>query len=342
MKKILIFTISIIGLLSCQEKNTNLTCERIDYLVKTKQDVAKQYWVDFNRETLFGPMLYYTKDGRYTINANDRLKEKISTIPYNCNNSDIAIGFSQKIDTTNFYMHVSYDSSDTLALEYKNALGMFSDVELTEKFIPDVKDTEEWMSMVIHEMFHQYQKKFKKFRKKQQSSQREFKRDTLNYFYKNEGWFNKSVKLENEILLKIIEDNNKDSIKSYISKYLKYKNNRTNRVKSEFGIDISELENSLSKSEGTARYIEYCVKLHFKTSNNNQTLLEIDNKYVADRFKNYNIGQDNWMYNSFGAGYYYTIGFNLTRVLEKLKIDYQKSIFLDNKSFDQFLKEYSE
>lgn len=161
-------------------------------------------------------------------------------------------------------------------------------------------------------------------------------------FYKNEEWFSKSVKLENEALLKIIEDNNKDSIKNFISKYLKDKNKRISRIKSEFGIDISELENSLSKSEGTARYIEYCVKLHFKTSNNNQTLLEIDNKYVADRFKNYNIEQDNWMFNSFGAGYYYTIGFNLTRVLEKLKINYQGSIFLDNKSFDQFLKEYSE
>lgn len=341
MKKILIFTISIIGLLSCQEKKTDLTCERIDYLVKTKQSVAKQYWADFNRETLFGPMLYYTKNGLYTLNANDKLKEKISIIPYSCNNSDITIGFSQKIDTTNLYMYVSYDHSDTLALEYKNTLGMFSDVELIEKFIPDVKDTEEWMSMVIHEMFHQYQRKFKKFRKKQLSSQSEFKRDTLNYFYKNQDWFNKSVKLENKTLLKIIEENNRDSIKNYISKYLKDKNKRISRIKSEFKIDISELENSLSKSEGTGRYIEYCVKLHFKTSNNNQTLLEIDNKYVADRFKDYNIEQDNWMYN-LGGGYYYSIGFNLTRVLEKLKINYQESIFLDNKSFDQFLKEYSE
>lgn len=163
MKKILIFSISIIGLLSCQEKKGNLTCERIDYLIKTKQNVAKQYWTDFNREALFGSMLYYTKDGLYTINANDKLKEKISITPYNCDNSDVVIGFSQKIDTANFYMYVSYDSSDTLALEYKNVLGMFSDIELTEKFIPDVKDTEEWMSMVIHEMFHQYQKNSKNF-----------------------------------------------------------------------------------------------------------------------------------------------------------------------------------
>jgi hypothetical protein len=339
MKKLLIFTLSIIGLLSSQKEKTNLTCERLDYLVKTKQNVAKHYWGDFNRETLFGPMLYYTKNGLYTINANDKLKKKINIIPYTCNNSDIAIGFSQKIDTTNLYMYVSYDHSDTMALEYKNTLGMFSDVELIEKFIPDVKDTEEWASMVIHEMFHQYQRKFKKFRKRQLSSQSEFKRDTLNYFYKNQDWFNKSIKLENETLLKIIEESNKDSIKSYISKYLKDKNKRISMIKNEFGIDISELEGSLSKSEGTGRYIEYCAKLHFKNSNNNQALLEIDNKYVANRFKEYNLEQDNWMYN-LGGGYYYSIGFNLTRVLEKLEIDYQKTIFKENISFDFYLNEY--
>lgn len=339
MKKILLLTLSIIGLLSCHEKKSELTCERIHYLVKVKQEVANQYWEDFNRETVFGPMLYYTQNGLYTINANDKLKQKISLIPYNCNNSDVAIGYSQKIDTTNFYMYVSYEGADTLALEYKNALGMFSDVELIEKFIPDVKDTEEWMSMVIHEMFHQYQKKFKKFREKQQTSQLVFKRDTLNSFYNNVGWFNESVKLENETLLKIIKENNRDSINSNISKYLKYKKIRTDRIKSEFGIDISELENSLSKSEGTGRYIEYCVKLYFKVSNSNQALLKIDNKYVANRFKDYNIEQDNWMYN-LGGGYYYSIGFNLTRVLEKLEIDYQKTIFKENTSFEFYLNEY--
>jgi hypothetical protein len=45
------------------------------------------------------------------------------------------------------------------------------------------------------------------------------------------------------------------------------------------------------------------------------------------------------MYN-LGGGYYYSIGFNLTRVLEKLKIDYLKDIFSKNKPFDFYLSEY--
>lgn len=339
MKTFIIFITPLIGLLACQEKKTDLTCERINYLLKSKERVAKQYWVDFNSETLFGPILYYTKDGLFTINANEKLEKRISIVPHECNYTDIKIGFSQIIDTTNFYMKVSYKDNDALALEYKNTLGMFSDPELTEKFIPEVKDTEEWMTMVIHEMFHQYQQKFKKFREKQMYSQRNFDRDTLDYFFKNKGWFKKGVQLENKTLLKVINENNSDSIEIYISKYLKYKNERISRLKKEFGIEISELESNLSVLEGTARYIEYCTKLHFKAAFNNQILSKIDNKYKINRFKDYDLKQDEWMYN-LGGGYYYSIGFNLTRILEKLKINYQKSIFSESKSLDQFLEEY--
>ena len=301
--------------------------------------MSKSYWTDFNRKTLFSPMLYYTKSGLYTINANERLKNKIDIEPYNCISSKVTIGFSKIIDTTGFYMNVSYEDVDSTALEYKNTLGMFSDVNLTEKFIPDVKDTEEWISMVIHEMFHQYQRSFKEFRKKQQSSQKDFDRDTLNYLYKNKGWFNKAVKKENRILLEVLDLNDNDSIKKYLSDYLTTKEQRISKVRNEERLEISDLENSLSKSEGTARYIEYCVKRTLKEEPSNKNLSEIDIKYKIKRFESYELEQDKWMYN-LGGGYYYSIGFNLTRVLEKLKIDYQKDIFSKNKPFDFYLSEY--
>jgi hypothetical protein len=338
MKNAITF-IALIGLLSCNQKKLDLTCERIDYLIDVKTDVAKNYWTDFNRETLFSPMLYYTKFGLYTINANEKLKNKINIEPYNCSDSKVTIGFSKIIDTTDFYMNVSYEGKDSTALEYKNTLGMFSDVNLTEKFIPDVKDTEEWMSMVIHEMFHQYQRDFKEFRKKQKSSHKDFDRDTLDYLFKHKDWFNKSVKKENNILIEILDLKDNGSIKKHLTDYLTTKEKRISKVKNEEGLEILDLENSLSKSEGTARYIEYCVKLTLKAKPDNKILSEIDNKYQTNRFENYELEQDKWMFN-LGGGYYYSIGFNLTRVLEKLKIDYQKDIFSVNKPFDSYLKEY--
>jgi len=339
MNRVTLIFITSIGLIGCGIKKHDLTCQRINYLIDIKSEVAKNYWTDFNREILFSPMLYYTKSGLYTMNANEKLKNKILIEPYNCNNSKVTIGFSKIIDTTNFHMNVSYDDSDSSALEFKNTLGMFSDVNLTEKFIPDIKDTEEWMSMVIHEMFHQYQRDFKEFRKKQISSQKDFDRGTLDYLFKNKEWYNKSIIKENNILLEVLNLKDNEIIKKYIKDYLTTKEQRISKVKNEEGYEILDLENSLSKSEGTARYIEYCVKLTLKGNTENKNLSKIDNKYQASRFENYKLDQDKWMYN-LGGGYYYSIGFNLTRVLEKLKINYQKDIFSENTTFDSYLNEY--
>ena len=339
MNRTILIFISLIGLLGCNQKRSDLTCERINYLIGVKNEMAKKYWYDFNRETIFSPMLYYTEHGLYTINANEKLNNKIDIELYDCYDSKVAIGFSKIIDTTNFYMNVSYDGDDSTALEYKNTLGMFSDVNLTEKFIPDVNDTQEWTSMVIHEMFHQYQDSFKEFRKNQVSSQKDFDRDTLDYLFKNKDWFNKSVRKENETLLKILSLKDNDSIKNYLIEYLKTKEQRTLKVGNEEGLEILELENSLFRSEGIARFIEYCVKLTLKKEDDNKTLIEVDNKYRPNRFENYELEQDKWMYN-LGGGYYYSIGFNLTRVLEKLKLNYQKDIFSKNKPFDFYLNEY--
>lgn len=342
MNRITLIFITSIVLISCSIKRPDLTCQRINYLIDIKSEVAKNYWTDFNREILFSPMLYYTKSGLYTMNANEKLKNKILIENYNCINSKVTIGFSKIIDTTNFHMNVSYDDSDLFALEFKNTLGMFSDVNVTEKFIPDVKDTEEWMSMVIHEMFHQYQRDFKEFRKNQISSQKYFDRDTLDYLFKNKEWYNKSIIKENNILLEVLNLKDNDNIKKYIKEYLTTKEQRISKVKNEEGFEILDLENSLSKSEGTARYIEYCVKLTLKGKGKNKNLSKIDNKYKISRFENYKLEQDKWMYNFFFffGGYYYSIGFNLNRVLEKLKINYQKDIFSENTPFDSYLNEY--
>lgn len=337
---VLIFLVSIV-LFSCGRKEPDLTCERIDYLFDIKSKAAEKYWVDFNRKTLFSPMLYYTRTGLYTINANKSLKNRIDIEPRYCGESKVKIGFSKVVDTMNFYMNVSYDDLDPKALEYKNTLGMFSDVSLTEKFIPDVKDTEEWMSMVIHEMFHQYQRSFNEFRYDQVASKKEFNRDTLNYLFKNRTWFNAMVKRENQLLLEVLEQKDKDSIKRLLMDYLTKKQKRLAKVAEEEGLYISNLENSLSKSEGTARFMEYCVKLTLQKAPQNLTLSGVDDKYLPNRFEDYDITKDKWMY-GLGGGYYYSIGFNLTRVLEKLEMDYQRDIFLRNRPFDFYLNEYIE
>ena len=340
MKKLFLLTLTIvITIVSCTSKQPDLVCERINYVLTTKQKTAAKYWPDFEQKLLYNAMLYYAKNGTYSINAATSLKKKLQIKKSNCSPEGVTIGYSKKIDTTNFYMYVSYDDINEEALEYKIPLAMFSDVALTKKFIPDVKDTEEWMSMVIHEMFHQYQKGFTKFRTAQVERKKMFNRDTLNYFFKNLKWYKKSVQDENKLLLRILKDVKNDSVKTHLKSYLTKKSIRLKKIEEEYGIKLEDLENNLAKSEGTARYIEFCVKKELKHAGVNTMLEEIDSLYVKNRFKDYSLKKDGWMYNVWGS-YYYALGFNLTRVLEKLAIDYQKTIFKDNISFDIYLKAY--
>lgn len=203
----LVLSLLLLPLFSCEnapssdvtlEEPTTKTCERIAYLLDVKEKVGEHYWTDFNQQVLFSPMLYYTEEGLYVIHPNEKLNKRLKSVEYACGKVPVYVGITNRIDTTDFYMHVSYGDEDTSMLEYKNTLGMFSDVNLTEKFIPDVKDTEEWMSMVIHEMFHMYQRSHEEFRKEQIASQEKFDRDTLDYFYKNIDWFKEGIKKENE------------------------------------------------------------------------------------------------------------------------------------------------
>jgi len=64
--------------------------------------------------------------------------------------------------------------------------------------------------------------------------------------------------------------------------------------------------------EGTARYIEY--------------------------FKNYTITNDKWFYIN-GATYYYATGFNIARLLDKLKVDYKSRLFNKKIFLDDILRE---
>lgn len=339
MKNLHLIAFVIISSIKLNSKAFDPNCQTLNDLVIIKNKVAQSYWKDFNRKTLFSPIVYFTKTGLYLINGNKKLKERVKSIPVNCIPSTLSINFSKTIDTTSFHMNVSYHDTDTSVLYYQNTLGMISDYFLTKKFIPDVQDNKDWVSMVIHEMFHQYQRDFPRFRKNQLESKKSINRDTLNYYFQKKEWFQKSIIKENKLLLEILDLNNNDSIRNNISNYLLTKRERFSRMKLVCKLDISSLENSLSKSEGTARYIEYCVKLLFKQVNHTKELPQIRETYKTHQFKNYSLLNDKWMY-EVNSSYYYAIGFNLTRVLEKLKINYQRDIFAKDKPFDTYLIEY--
>jgi hypothetical protein len=93
---------------------------------------------------------------------------------------------------------------------------------------------------------------------------------------------------------------------------------------------------------GTARQVEYSLYSHFSKKEPNNQLIKSDTSYHSYQyFQNYTIENDEWLYLSYKTPYFYATGFNLTRLLDKLKIDYKTLLFKKGDlSLDQILKEY--
>jgi hypothetical protein len=324
-----------------QNSNYDLIdCERVNHFLKVKSSVAERVWPDFRRDLLFGPIFLFSPGGKYVVNPNERLKSRITFNEFECKNAGIEMGkISSDVDSSRFYMYVAYDDKDTSVLYYRNSIAHFSSIELTQKFIPSVTHTDEWTAMVVHEIFHQYQRTFPAFSQMQESSHKDFSRDTLIYFYDSLDWFRRGIESENELLLGIIDTSDDQFIRDQVQEYLSLKEKRRNRIMNEYKIDIAELEDNLEITEGIARYVEFQTKLIFKEMKENRDLAQVDDLYNPAKFADYTLENDEWMYRLWGF-YCYTTGFNLTRVLDKLSINYKSEIYEKGRSFNYYLEDF--
>jgi hypothetical protein len=341
MKAKLFFAIGIITSLAFSTfkiEADNEVCFKLNYYFLLKQKAANTYWKDFNKQLLFGPMIYYGTHHNYVINPNNALLKKIAFEPMATCIDGLEIGkIADNVDTTHLNMQVDYDEEDSTLLYYKNAIASVSDIDITKKFVPNFTNTEFWNAMVLHESFHLFQTSHAKFKACQNETQQQFQRDTLISFYTKLDWYKKGIAEENELLIKSIDCNSKDTLNHCIKKYLILKNARHKRILNEYNISISALEDMLERSEGVARYMEYCMKRIVKELPRQVELERVDSFYHYGVYNNYERKNDDVM-NGLSKQYYYATGLNLAILFEKLKIDYQSTIYQENRRFDWYLK----
>ena len=57
-------------------------------------------------------------------------------------------------------------------------------------------------------------------------------------------------------------------------------------------------------------------------------ILKADSSYKSfSKFKDFNLENEKWLYLTEKTTYYYAIGFNMARLLDKLAIDYKSTLF---------------
>jgi hypothetical protein len=215
---------------------------------------------------------------------------------------------------------------------YHSPFMMCSSYEETFKKIPSIGSTDEWITMVMHEYFHGYQYKHKSYIEYYENEIVQIQPDSLVAIYKNNDWFKKSIDEENQLLLKALGEKDNISTKKIIKDFFSLRNKRRSEVFAKLNVDISKYEKCYETMEGTARYIEFSLYDLFSKKRPNPQLLKSDTSYKSfQKFRNYNINKDKWLYESEMTTYFYATGFNMARVLDKLKIDYKSRLFKEGK-----------
>ena len=314
---------------------------RIEYIFNLKPTIAKKYWKGFDKKKYDVPLIYYTETESYIANpSKDFVSYFKATLVFQ--NSDIKIYKTVKrFDDIPFHMETSFgidESTDKIIRP--TPIMHCSSFEVTSKKIPESTSTEYWVTMIIHEYFHGFQFKHKTYINTTLEKTGNVSEDSLSKIFKNNIWFEDKIKKENDFLLKAIQSKSKLETESYISSFLSSRKERRLETKSTLNFEINDIEQIYETMEGTARYIEYNLQVEYETRKFDKKLVSLDTAYHSYKvFRNYKIENDPWLFTP-GKRYFYATGFNIVRLLDKLKVDYKSRLFKEgNLSLEQILME---
>ena len=331
--------VAIITLLSCKQsvETDKLVIGRIEHIYNLKLNIDNNIWPGFSNAQFDVPLIYYTENNCYVANPTDKFLRLINSEPV-YKSKTLLVYKTNLLDSIRLHMEARIELDDTSVYNYHEPYMKCSSPELTDKFIPDVYTTEMWSTMVMHEYFHGFQFKHAQFLDFYHKNVN-ISADTLNRLYKSNNWFKESVDKENELLLKAIDSYSETDIQQAIEEFFKLKDYRFKQTSELLNSDIKTIEENYETMEGTSRYIEFCLYNKFATMQPDVNIVKLDSFFNSYRyFENYSITKDEWLYLT-GAHYYYSIGFNMLRLLDKLKVDYKNRLFNENIFLSDILRE---
>lgn len=340
LTKTIIILILTIVLYSCKEtsKHEKIIIDRIEYIYNLKLLIDKNTWTDFSNSEYDVPLVYYTDSNCYVTNPTDYFIDLFNPELINKNNT-LSIYKTKLLDSIPFHMETEISLGDSISdYNYKTPFMNCSSPELTSKFVPDVHSTEMWATMVMHEYFHGFQFKHAKFITFYEKNIN-VSADTLKVLYKNNEWFKKSIDKENNLLLDALDSETNSEIQISIIEFFNIRDKRLKQTSELLNSNIKMIEKNYETMEGTARYIEYNLYNKFASIEPNVNLQKSDSLFQSyEYFKDYTLTKDKWLWMS-SANYYYATGFNIARLLDKLKVDYKSKLFNENIFLDDILRE---
>jgi hypothetical protein len=314
--------------------------KRIEYIYDLKS-LTNQVWPGFNSSEYDLPLVYYTDSICYVSNPTDQfiLLFKPELV---FKTQRFSIYKSTLIDSIPFHMETSITLGDSTSdYNYGEPYMNCSSPEITNIYVPDVHSTEMWSTMVMHEYFHGFQFKHDRFLEFYEMSVN-VSADTLKMLYRNNSWYQESVDKENNLLLTALQSESPSEIHQSIDQFFKLREKRFKQLNDSLRSDIKTIEKNYETMEGTARYIEYNLYKEFGNLDAHINLKKSDTLFRSyEYFNDYNMTNDKWLYMS-GPNYFYAIGFNILRLLDKMGVDYKSRLFNEGVFIDDLLLEQIE
>ena len=313
----------------------------LNYLITIKNEVAQKHWPDFAKNDFNAPAVYYSRENAFVLNPNEHIR-KITNRPQELTFNKVpVIELPESYTDTTSLRFNNGITSDSTAFNYMQPVLFFQSYELTKKFIPDLVDLQDWSIMVIHELFHSYEWSIPEALEYTKAVQKHMPGGPdkfLGSFHNDLEWYKESVKQEND-LLKAIWIDGADLIQN-LNKYDSLRNQRIERIKREYDVDIRIAEDFEITIEGQARYFESLVKRYLSENDPEAPFLtQEDKEGITNMFKGYEVAKDRNLFNIYNNRYYYVVGYNISMILEKYNIDFKKSIFREQQNIHHYLEE---
>lgn len=326
---ILLLSISACACGRVSQSQDQIIFDRIAYIYNLKPTVASHIWPGFDESQYDVPLIYYTDTSSFVTNPTERF---INLYHPNLvfQNSDIKVYKAvEGVDNTPFHMATGFTMGDSIAYDNYTPFMHCSGYEETRNVIQDVSSTEEWVTMVIHEYFHGFQYKHRNYLQSLAQNIFSVTQDSLRDIYRNNAWFKDKIDAENELLLLALDAESRAKVDSLTTVFFKLRQQRRKETKQRLGFDIENYEKAYETMEGTARYVEQKLYEKFSDKLPDSKLIGSDTSYHSySFFKDYKIDKDEWLYlTSKTAVYYYATGFNMARLLDKLKVEYKDRLF---------------
>ncbi len=134
---------------------------------------------------------------------------------------------------------------------------------------------------------------------------------------------------KNGLLLLAVSSTDSTTMTTYLRLFQDKRKEKRDLCLQKLKYDIRKYEGYYEKLEGSARYVEYQLMNSFRALPPDKALQKSDTFYTSNKqFSNFQLEKNTWLYEtSQSANYTYATGFNMARLLDKMKRPYKEQLF---------------